>query len=1153
MLPPTAQPWMIHPPAGQRPGPVKIWDPTIGAFAAPETVHAHILNTMELQRRKGSLPSHSQELQNSKRKFSVPTPLATHSHGQTTAISSGIALLGLAYSGGADNLGAIVSSDGDSVQNEFSLPFTNPGANPQGDPLVASNGKLYGMAYSGGANNLGVIFQYDPTTNTYTVLYNFDGTNGEYPYGSLIELSPGKFYGMTEYGGLLGYGVIFEYDDSTSTYTVQYSFDGTNGGYPIGSLIQASNGKLYGVAGYGGLQGYGVIFEYDDSTNTYTKKYDFDYTHGGYYYYYYYYVYYYYGQVSLIEVSPGNLYGMTPGGGANGYGVLFEYDDSTNTYTDQIDFNGANGAIPSGSLIRARDGNLYGLTEAGGLNRYGVIFQYNDSTNIYTDKYDFDYTNGAGGYGSLIQASNGKLYGMSNSGGANSGGVLFEYDDSANTYAKLYDLNSANGDYPDGSLIQASNGKLYGMTQYGGLTNNGVILEYDIIGNVYTAKINFNDVPNGTYPFGSLCKASNGKYYGLTDQGGANNNGVLFEYDDSTNTYTKKFDFGGANGANPQGSVIQASNGKLYGMTYAGGVNGYGVLFEYDDSTNTCTKKYDFDGTNGAYPYGSPIQATNGKLYGMTYEGGANSVGVLFEYDDSTNTYTKKYDFDYTNGGYPAGSLIQATNGKLYGLTFTGGANGGGVIFEFDDSTTTYTVKYVFDNTNGGNPFGSLVQGNDNKFYGMTYNGGATSVGVLFEYDDSTNTYAKKLDFGGTNGNSPRGSLIQATNGKLYGMTNGGGTNGVGVIFEYDRSTNTYRKVGDFNSALGVNPRGDLVEVTFTITATSGNKGSISPSGTVTVNYGGSPRFTFPPRTGYHADSIIVDGTKIDSTAGYTFNNVITNHTIRVTFKLNPVVVGVNSRWNLISVPLQLKSYQTDTLFPSAITPAYAYKGGYVPEDTLVNGIGYWLKFNTAEIISFTGIQYLQDTIPIINGWNLIGSISLPVPANAIGSIPDSLVTSQLFGYNNGYTVADTVQPGKGYWIKTIQAGKLILSSTDAGSTALAKVSNHIRRILTGTPPPPPESKETSTAIPTTYMLDQNYPNPFNPTTSIQYALPEAAYVTLKIYNVLGQEVVTLVNAEQSAGYKSVQFNASNFPSGVYMYRLKAGSYSAIKKLLLIK
>jgi hypothetical protein len=89
--------------------------------------------------------------------------------------------------------------------------------------------------------------------------------------------------------------------------------------------------------------------------------------------------------------------------------------------------------------------------------------------------------------------------------------------------------------------------------------------------------------------------------------------------------------------------------------------------------------------------------------------------------------------------------------------------------------------------------------------------------------------------------------------------------------------------------------------------------------------------------------------------------------------------------------------------------------------------------------------------------------------------------------------------------------------------------------------------------LPMQYALEQNYPNPFNPTTSIKYALPQASYVKLTIYDILGRAVNVLVNGMQPPGYKSVSFNGSQLPSGVYLYRLQAGTYSATKKLLLMK
>jgi hypothetical protein len=96
---------------------------------------------------------------------------------------------------------------------------------------------------------------------------------------------------------------------------------------------------------------------------------------------------------------------------------------------------------------------------------------------------------------------------------------------------------------------------------------------------------------------------------------------------------------------------------------------------------------------------------------------------------------------------------------------------------------------------------------------------------------------------------------------------------------------------------------------------------------------------------------------------------------------------------------------------------------------------------------------------------------------------------------------------------------------------------------------------------PKEFKLEQNYPNPFNPTTTIQYQIPaspksspkERTSVTLKVYDILGSEVATLVNEEQEAGYKEVQFNGSNFASGMYVYRIQAGEYISSKKMMLLK
>jgi hypothetical protein len=159
------------------------------------------------------------------------------------------------------------------------------------------------------------------------------------------------------------------------------------------------------------------------------------------------------------------------------------------------------------------------------------------------------------------------------------------------------------------------------------------------------------------------------------------------------------------------------------------------------------------------------------------------------------------------------------------------------------------------------------------------------------------------------------------------------------------------------------------------------------------------------------------------------------------------------------------------------------------------------------------------------------------------------MITGNFFTFGASYIPTDSLLPGKGYWVKVNQDGNLILS----GSSATAS-KNQIRIIPTsGLPPPPPNDESFAIELPKQYLLEQNYPNPFNPSTIIKYELPNAAYVRLSVYNMLGQDIATLVDGYQEAGYKSVKFEMNNIPSGVYMYRLTAGTYTDIKKMILIR
>jgi len=363
--------------------------------------------------------------------------------------------------------------------------------------------------------------------------------------------------------------------------------------------------------------------------------------------------------------------------------------------------------------------------------------------------------------------------------------------------------------------------ELWGMANYGGL-GFGVMFAYNYSTDTKTAIHDFYAIEDGRFPSGSLIQAANGNLYGMTRSGGVRHLGALFEYNIARKKLTKKVDFDGKlNGQWPEGDLIQASNDKLYGMATEGGEYNKGVLFEYDIVNDTYTKKVDFDGVNtGSYPHGSLLQASNGKLYGTTVDDGAYNKGVLFEYDVATDTFNKILDFDgTTTGSHCFGSLIQAANGKIYGMTRYGGTFDRGVIFEFDMLLYTLTIKFNFDDSSsGGAPVGSLVEYSNNKFYGMTQEGGSNGFGTLFEYDLNIGIFTKKIDFDGGNlGSNPHGSLLKASNGFLYGMTSMGGFNEFGVLFGYNPETDIFQKKFDFyDSGVGYFPNSTtLIEISM--------------------------------------------------------------------------------------------------------------------------------------------------------------------------------------------------------------------------------------------------------------------------------------------------------------------------------------------------
>lgn len=306
-----------------------------------------------------------------------------------------------------------------------------------------------------------------------------------------------------------------------------------------------------------------------------------------------------------------------------------------------------------------------------------------------------------------MQASNGQLYGTCFLGGQYASCTIDRYDPVTHTYYDVYDFDITNGDYPRSGLIEGHNGKLYGVASSGGTSFLGVLYSFNMATNLYTPEYSFNQ-PNGSSPWGCPI-LKNGILYGLTVGGGYYAVGVLYSFNIATSTYTVLAHFGAANGAAPKGSLLEASNGLFYGMTSGSGANNHGTIFSYDPVNNLFAVLHSFNGTDGSGPEGTFMQAADGKLYGVTKNGGSNSAGVLFSYDIAQNIFTKLYDFAVATGSNPTGDLFQAPNQVLYGSASNGGSSSLGVLFSYDIATGTYTNILDFNGTNGSHPAGGFA------------------------------------------------------------------------------------------------------------------------------------------------------------------------------------------------------------------------------------------------------------------------------------------------------------------------------------------------------------------------------------------------------------------------------------------------------------
>jgi uncharacterized repeat protein (TIGR03803 family) len=364
--------------------------------------------------------------------------------------------------------------------------------------------------------------------------------------------------------------------------------------------------------------------------------------------------------------------------------------------------------------------------------------------------------NGAWPYAGLVRGIDGNLYGTTSQGGIGFGTV---YNITATgTLTTLYNFcsqpNCTDGEVPVDGLVLASDGSFYGTTEGNGYgTGGGTIFKITPSGDLTTLYTFCSAGPpcaDGLYPKAGLVQGTDGNFYGTTYQGGGGDGcgfgcGTVFKITPAGVLRTlHDFCPGGppcADGVFPLAGLVQGTDGNFYGTTQQGGVydncsgTTCGTIFRITPD-GVLTVLHSFNGSNGAYPMASLIQASDGNFYGTTGNGGAYGGGTAFRIA-ATGTLTTLYSFcaqsGCTDGEFPAGSLLQTKDGSFYGTTGVGGEYDCGTAFRITlDGALTTLYSFCSQQNDGEIPLAGLVQATDGFFYGTTYRGGASNYGTIF-------------------------------------------------------------------------------------------------------------------------------------------------------------------------------------------------------------------------------------------------------------------------------------------------------------------------------------------------------------------------------------------------------------------------------------
>ncbi len=504
------------------------------------------------------------------------------------------------------------------------------------------------------------------------------------------------------------------------------------------------------------------------------------------------------GTVPVSELTTGadgKLYGVTFRGGRQNEGTLYVINKDGTGYRAVHHFGGSDdGKHPSGALLLATDGGLYGTTTSSAAGDKGVVYRFDPATGVMKVVKRLEGAAVVLGRNGVIEGSDGVLYGVAD-GSTTNATAIFRLNKDGTGYRIIRSLPRANSDFAwsRAPLFEGSDGLLYGTCINGGTYNRGCLFKLNKQGNEFQTMISFGATPaDPQAPAGGVIEGSDGQLYGQLQNGSGpqgDNEGAIYRISRTGTNFQFLHLFSTYTLSNPIGQLVESADGRLYGVTKRGRAE-YGGVFVINKDGSEFTSL--LNPALYQFPGFTPTLVDNSLIYGVASNEGSET-GLIYRLPITGGAGSILQEITPT-GGSPVDplALLDASDRWIYGLTDNGRTSSPYFYrMRRDGSAFTLLREFLRDATGQREPYTLSTEDTDGSVLAPSLFAGTKGGGALVRLSRS-GEYSFAQDFGTSfqgPGPSTPGGVLRLTDGSLLGFSFNGGTSGNGTVYRVEPGT----------------------------------------------------------------------------------------------------------------------------------------------------------------------------------------------------------------------------------------------------------------------------------------------------------------------------------------------------------------------------